>query len=204
MVSDGPVVIRRSSFLSKSLMRKIFFLVFIVALFPAAYIANILVHGNFEPITEGEAYRSGQINEDKLEQYLKEYRIKSVVNLRGENSGADWYENETAICKRLSVIHYDLAMTSSDRPNPDVVNRLMTIFSEAPRPVLIHCKSGSDRSGLAAALWKVVVDGEPKSVAEKQLSIRYGHFPVGQTSILDDFFESWDPATAPRLPVNSR
>jgi protein tyrosine/serine phosphatase len=185
-------------------MRKIYFLAFIVALFPAAYIADILVHGNFQPITEGEAYRSGQINQGRLEEYLKEYRIKSVLNLRGENSGADWYEDEIAVCSRLSVRHYDLAMTSSDRPNPDVVSRLMTIFSEAPRPVLIHCKSGSDRSGLAAALWKVVVDGEPKSIAEKQLSIRYGHFPVGQTAILDDFFESWDPATAPRLQVNSR
>jgi protein tyrosine/serine phosphatase len=175
-----------------------------MVLIPGAYIANIVVHGNFQPITEGEAYRSGQINEGKLEQYLKEYRIKSVLNLRGENNGADWYEDETAICKRLSVRHYDLAMTSSGRPNPDVVSKLMTIFAEAPRPVLIHCRSGSDRSGLVAAMWKVVVDREPKSIAEKQLSIRYGHFPVGQTAILDDYFESWDPATAPRLQVNSR
>lgn len=194
----------RPSFLSKSLIRRIFFLAFIVALVPGAYLANILVHGNFQPITEGEAYRSGQVNKDKLEQYLKEYRIKSVLNLRGENSGADWYENEIALCNRLSVRHYDLAMNSTGKPNPDVIGTLMTIFREAPRPILVHCKSGSDRSGLVAALWKVVVDGEPKSIAKKQLSIRYGHFPVGQTAILDDFFEDWDPAAAPRLQVNSR
>jgi len=168
-------------------------LVFILALLPAAHIANILVHGNFEPITEGEAYRSGQINKGRLEQYLKDYRIKSVLNLRGENSGADWYEDEIAVCSRLSVRHYDLAMNSTGKPDPDVLSRLMTIFREAPRPILIHCRSGSDRTGLAAALWKVVVDGERKAVAEKQLSIRYGHFPVGQTSVLDDFFDEWDP-----------
>jgi protein tyrosine/serine phosphatase len=188
----------------KPLRRRLFLFVIIMVLIPGAYIANVVVRGNFQPITEGEAYRSGQINKSKLEHYLKEYHIKSVLNLRGVNSGADWYEDEIAVCGRLSVRHYDLAMTSSDKPNPDVVSRLMTIFSEAPRPVLIHCKSGSDRSGLVAALWKMVVDGEPKSIAEKQLSIRYGHFPVGQTAILDDFFESWDPAEAPRLQVNSR
>jgi protein tyrosine/serine phosphatase len=171
-----------------------------MALIPGAYIANILANGNFHPVTEGEAYRSGQINKDKLEKYLKDYHIKSVLNLRGENSGADWYEDEITVCKRLSVRHYDLAMTSSDKPNPDVVGKLMTIFSEAPRPVLIHCKSGSDRSGLVAALWKVVVDGEPKSIAEKQLSIRYGHFPVGQTSVLDDFLENWTLATTAPSP----
>lgn len=165
-----------------------------MALVPGAYIANLLVQGNFQPITEGEAYRSGQINKGRLEQYLKGYRIKSVLNLRGENSGADWYEDEIAICKRLSVRHYDLAMNSTGKPTREVVGRLMTIFREAPRPILIHCKSGSDRSGLVAALWKVVVDGEPKSIAEKQLSILYGHFPVGQTAVLDDFFKDWKPA----------
>ena len=184
----------RPSFLSKSLIRRIFFLAFIVALVPGAHLANILVHGNFRPITEGEAYRSGQINKGMLEQYLKEYRIKSVLNLRGENSGADWYEDEIAVCSRLSVRHYDLAMNSTGKPTPAVVGKLMAIFREAPRPVLIHCRSGSDRSGLVAALWKVVVDGEPKSIAEKQLSILYGHFPVGQTAVLDDFFKDWKPA----------
>ncbi len=178
-------------------------MVIITVLIPAAFVANILVNGNFHTVTEGEAYRSGQINEEKLEGYLKAYHIKSVLNLRGENSGADWYEDEIAICKRLSVRHYDLAMTSSGRPNPDVIQKLMAIFNEAPRPVLIHCKSGSDRSGLVSALWKLVVDREPKAVAEKQLSIRYGHIPVGQTSVLDDFFEKWK-TTAETLPPSDR
>ncbi len=189
---------------SKPLRRRLLLLIVIIALVPGAHIANILIHGNFQPITEGEAYRSGQINKGNLEQYLKEYRIKSVLNLRGENSGADWYEDEVAVCSRLSVRHYDLAMDSTGKPAPDLVGKLLAIFREAPRPILVHCKSGSDRSGLVAALWKVVVDGEPKSIAKKQLSIRYGHFPVGQTAVLDDFFEDWDPAAALRLQVNSR
>ena len=103
--------------IQKPLRRRLFLLVFIIALIPGAHIANILVHGNFHTVTEGEAYRSGQINNDKLEQYLKEYQIKSVLNLRGYNSGADWYDDEIAVCKRLSVRHYDLAMNSTGRPN---------------------------------------------------------------------------------------
>ena len=123
---------KASSPVFRSLRGRLFLLVFIPVILAGAYIADILVHGNFQPITEGEAYRSGQLNGARLEHYLKEYRIKSVLNLRGDNSGADWYEDEIATCKRLS--------------------------------------------------------------AQKQLSLRYGHFPIGQTSVLDDFFKEWDPS----------
>jgi predicted ATPase len=47
---------------------------------------------------------------------------------------------------------------------------------------------------MAAAIWKVVVDKEPKSVAEKQLSIFYGHLPIGKTTAMDHFFQKWTPA----------
>ncbi len=187
------------SSVSRSPRRRLLLVLLIPVIIAGVHIANILLSGNFQPITAGESYRSGQLNEASLERHLKEYHIRSVLNLRGENKGKDWYDTEIAACKRLSVSHYDLAMNSSGKPSPDVMSRLMTIFREAPRPILIHCRSGSDRSGLVAALWKVVVDGEPKSVAQKQLSIRYGHFPVGQTSVLDDFFNEWEQAAVKPL-----
>ena len=37
------------------------------------------------------------------------------------------------------------------------------------------------------------VDREPKMLARKQLSLRFGHFPIGSTSALDDFFKRWQP-----------
>jgi len=54
-------------------------------------------------------------------------------------------------------------------------------------------RGSADRSGLAAAMWKVIVDREPKSEAEKQLSILSGHIPIGKTSAMDRFFENWIP-----------
>jgi len=58
---------------------------------------------------------------------------------------------------------------------------------------LIHCQSGADRTGLAAAIWKVIVDNDPKSDAEKQLSIFFGHLPIGKTAAMDRFFQNWNP-----------
>ncbi|MGO9611667.1 MAG: hypothetical protein ACLPX5_01335 [Dissulfurispiraceae bacterium] len=58
---------------------------------------------------------------------------------------------------------------------------------------LIHCKTGADRSGLVAAMWKTLIDKEPKDEAARQLSILYGHLSIGDTAAMDDFFEKWNP-----------
>ena len=46
---------------------------------------------------------------------------------------------------------------------------------------------------LVAAIWKVIVDEEPKSSVKKQLSIRLGHLLFGPTTAMDNFFVKWRP-----------
>jgi len=101
----------------------------------------------------------------------------------------------------MEVRHYDLGISADKTPSSHNIEKLLKLFKIAPRPVLIHCRAGADRSGLAAALWKVVIDGAPKSVAGEQLSIRYGHMPFGPTQVLDAFFENW--TTPPRTKVKA-
>ena len=159
----------------------------------AGYFLYMDEQGNFHPITQGEAYRSAQLDRDEFQYYLSKYKIKSIVNLRGEHPDEPWYAEEIKVCVQSNVRHYDLALSSSREPAAEDVRKLIDIFENAPRPVLIHCKAGADRSGLAAAIWKVVVDKEPKAVAEKQLSIFYGHLPIGKTTAMDRFFNNWNP-----------
>jgi undecaprenyl-diphosphatase len=147
--------------------------------------------GNFHPITPGEAYRSAQLDEDELEYYLNKFKIRSIINLRGKHIGELWYEEERRICKRLGVKHYDFRLSANKVPCLKKINKLLKLFQTAPRPVLIHCRAGADRSGLAAALWKIAIDGAPIWVAKKQLSIRYGHLPFGPTQVLDGFLDQW-------------
>jgi hypothetical protein len=40
-------------------------------------------------------------------------------------------------------------------------------------------------------MWKVIVDKESGIEAGKQLSVWYGHMPLGPASAMDDFFEKW-------------
>jgi protein tyrosine/serine phosphatase len=149
--------------------------------------------GNFHPITTGVAYRSAQLDRDELEHYIKKYNIRSVVNLRGKNPDATWYIEEIKVSVEQNAAHYDISLSAFQEPTKEDVQKLLEIFKSAPRPLLIHCQAGADRSGLVAAMWKVAVDKEPKSEAGKQLSILYGHIPIGKTSAMDHFFEDWSP-----------
>lgn len=170
----------------------------ILMLPPAGYFGLYMqVQGNFHPITPGEAYRSAKLHRDKLEYYVKKYNIKSIVNLIGE-SHKPWYREELEVSAAFKLRHYDLSLSATHEPTDEDTRKLVEIFKTAPRPVLIHCEGGSDRSGLVAAMWKVIVDKAPKSEAGKQLSILYGHFPIGKTSAMDHFFAHWDPALQPQ------
>ncbi len=165
----------------------------VILLSAAGYVLSVRIQGNFYPITPAEAYRSAQPDSDNLTHYVKKYGIRSVLNLRGRHPGERWYEEEMAASAKLGLQHYDVALSASSEPTDAEVGQLLEIFKTAPRPLLIHCQAGADRSGLAAAMWKVVVDKEPKGVASKQLSLRYGHVPFGENLAMDRFFERWNP-----------
>jgi len=179
---------------SKSKNAKWLFTILTAVLFlPASYFIYMEDHGNFHPITPGEAYRSAQLDEDELRHHMRRYNIKSIINLRGEITAGSWYQQELSVCKEFGCRHYDLSLPPDNRPSRQQIKKLLYLFETAPRPVLLHCKAGADRTGLAAALWKVYVDREPKALARKQLSLRFGHLPLGPTSALDDFFKRWQP-----------
>lgn len=165
----------------------------VLLLLSASCFLFIEEYDNFHPITHGEAYRSAQLDGDEFSYYIKKYNIKSIVNLRGENPEQPWYREEKKVSAEYNVKHYDIALSSSREPYEKDIRNLIEIFNNAPRPVLIHCRAGADRSGLVAAMWKIIVNKEPKSEAEKQLSIFYGHLPIGKTAAMDRFFQNWNP-----------
>ncbi len=164
---------------------------FIIA--TAAVVGYEVENRNFHAITPGEAYRSAQLDRAELAYYIRKYEIRSIVNLRGKAMGEAWYTNEVDFSSKNRVAHYDVALSAYQEPNEKDVESLMEIFTQAPRPLLIHCQAGADRSGLVAAMWKVVVDKEPKAEATRQLSIFYGHLMIGKTAAMDNFFQKWDP-----------
>ncbi|MCH8553482.1 MAG: tyrosine-protein phosphatase [Natronospirillum sp.] len=139
-------------------------------------------------------WRSNQPTPGRIRR-LKKRGLRTVVNLRGESDRGAWLLEKQA-CDACGVELIDLDMASRKPPKVDKVERLQAILASAEKPLLIHCKSGADRAGLASALYLMWFEGVPVEQASRQLSLRFLHVRQAQTGVLDAFLEEYQAANA--------
>lgn len=118
--------------------------------------------------------------------------FRSVLNLRGPDAGGA-YCLEQYHCERLGLNLYDCKMSARRPPDLAKMAELKKVLTEAPKPMLLHCKSGADRAGLVSALVQIY-DGQPIDVAKQQLSLRFLHVKGASTGMLDYFLETYEAA----------
>ena len=168
-----------------------------------AYALYTVENDNFHVVAPGLVYRSGQMDGEDLTRSIAKYGIKSILNLRGENPTTSWHQTEIATTAKLNVVHYDRSLGSGTELTLDEMNDLVTLLRNAPKPILIHCYGGADRSGLVSALYCFAIDGETAKQADRQLTIWYGHIPLIRPKVtaMDDSF--WRYVTNHIPPVKS-
>ena len=149
----------------------------------AGYIASDLAHDNLRMVLPGQAYRAGQMSPNALALSIEEYGIKSILNLRGKNPSRAWYNSETEAAQRLKVVHYDFGISASQELRVQDMDEIARLLQAAPKPVLIHCAGGADRSGLASALYLYAIAGKPAQEADRELSMWNGHVPLLRPSV---------------------
>ncbi|WP_341368704.1 tyrosine-protein phosphatase [Yoonia sp. BS5-3] len=165
---------------------------------------NWLDHGvlriwwhNFAKIAPG-AYRSNHPNHKRFARYAG-MGIKTVLNLRGP-AKQPHYLFEVESCEKLGLTLVTCQMAARRAPKRKELIKLLDTFETMERPFLMHCKSGADRTGLAAALYVMLYENAPLDVAKKQLSFRYLHIKKTSTGILDHFLECY-AARAAQSPI---
>ena len=115
---------------------------------------------------------------------LAQLGIRTIVNLRGERaSGSYWLEE--AACKRHGINLVNLAMRSRRAPTRDELINAVALFDQIDYPMLLHCKSGADRTGLMSMIYVHLKEGAPMTIARRQLSLRFGYFRWTTAGILD-------------------
>lgn len=127
---------------------------------------------NFHTIIPGEFYRSAQPDSETLKRLVAKYHIRSIINLRGDNPNKKWYQEEIQTSRLLNVQHYDVKLRSSKMPTGDQIRKLVTYLDLAPKPILIHCRMGADRTGLASA-FAILLDNNSLDKAKDQISMKY-------------------------------
>lgn len=149
---------------------------------------------NWGTVAPGRLYRSNHPQPWQLADAARRFGLRSVINLRGhrENCGSDALSRAEAA--RLGLEHIDAPFESRGAPHRDRLLRLASIFETLREPALIHCKSGADRTGLAAGAWLLLRGGGTVEDAAAQLHWRFGHVSASRTGILDAFFRLYAAA----------
>lgn len=147
-------------------------------------------HENFHMLM-GPFYRSNQPSPAKIRKYKREYQLRTIVNLRGDNPKSSWQRLETQACQEEQIQLIITRVSSRAAPTKEVFRELRDIVESMELPALAHCKSGADRGGLFAVLYRHFRLGHPIEEAQQELHWKYGHFKSGKTGILDYVFECY-------------
>lgn len=128
---------------------------------------------NFHTVVAGELYRSRQLSAEGFDRAIDHYQIRTVVNLRGASPKADWYQEEMLAVQSRGVVHYDLHLKAHSIPTHNQLKQLVSILKSAPKPILVHCREGADRTGLMSAMGVILLGNIPLHRAAQQISWRY-------------------------------
>jgi hypothetical protein len=160
---------------------------------------HILAGGNLHRVVPGRVYRSAQLSREQLEKLVRDRHVRTVVNLHGWSADADradfdWYFAECRATHACGVSQEDVSLSAQRLPPPGELRRLIDVLDHTDYPILLHCKQGVDRTGLASAMVLLLATDADLPTARRQLSARYGHVPVNHTGHMDEFldlYEAW-------------
>ncbi len=135
----------------------------VILIFVGKYVYDMHINHNFETITEGKVYKSGVIPPDEIESYVKEYGIKSIVDLRFPGTAdlvnnpeipAELTAEKEAVAKIKGVNYFN---NGSDQvPKPENLDSFFKIMDNPDNyPVLIHCYHGIGRAEMYSALYRI-------------------------------------------------
>ena len=150
---------------------------------------NPLFRGNYGVVDPQRVYRSAQPVAE-LRRRIADDHLASILNLRGGATTDPFYAAEVRATQEGGVDFYDLPLSAIRRPQRRELLLLLDLFDRCRYPLLIHCKSGSDRTGLAAALYLMSRRDEPPEKALRAFSLFYGHVPLlGPEHLHEPFLE---------------
>jgi protein tyrosine phosphatase (PTP) superfamily phosphohydrolase (DUF442 family) len=165
-----------------------------LALMTGAEAMRVTFGDNVNTVVRERCYRSGQPTPALLARLVHAHQIRTVISLRGENADADWYWEEIRTARQLHVRYVDRGLASTNQPSAEELRDLIHVLDEGPEPILLHCYSGGDRSGLAAVIYLLLKTDATFTEARGQLALRYGHLPWGRAACQDrllDGYASW-------------
>lgn len=149
-----------------------------------------LLRQNFHRVDE-KTFRSSQPTPGQIEERVRRYGIKTVLNLRGFAKNSPLLELEQEACDRAGVKLKHFKITSRSIPTAEKLREAKALFEELEYPLMLHCKAGADRAGLMSSLYLHFHKGVPVEELDQLRLWPYGHIKDAKTGLLDLFFDSY-------------
>jgi protein tyrosine phosphatase (PTP) superfamily phosphohydrolase (DUF442 family) len=133
---------------------------------------------NFHPVIDGKVYRSAQLSSSSLRYYTRTHGIRTIINLRGANRHESWYRNERQVAQECGALVLDVPVNSVLPLDKTEVRSPVEALESSPGPILLHCQSGTNRTGSAAVIAALLLqDRTSIDVAHRQIQCQMDHLP---------------------------
>ena len=135
------------------------------------------IYYHFKVVVPGQLYRSGTLGTVGLYMVGRQFKIKTIINLRTEKEyqRGSWYEKESRFCKQNSIVLVDIPMKFDTPPDTNQIRRFLdVVMGPARQPVLVHCEAGIIRTGMMVAVFLKHRFGTPNAEIVRQLPL-FGH-----------------------------
>jgi hypothetical protein len=147
-----------------------------------------MLGNNIHAVIRGRVYRSAQLSGAALQDLIETHQIRTVVNLRGYCAPFPWYVEECRATHACNVCQEDVCFSAGRLPSAPELRRFLEILDRCEYPILLHCRRGADRTGMAAAIVLLLQTDMALDEGCRQLGLRYGHVALGRPASLDRFF----------------
>lgn len=169
-------------------LKRLLYLLFALALAFGLYAAYLELTGNVHTVIPDQVYRSAQLTPEQLQTLITQDHLRSIIDLA---PGMFAHAQELVVSHDHHVAHYDLQLHAYSLPSVADLKTLVVLLDTAPRPLLIHCHSGVDRTGLASAIVLILTPNTPVYKIKLQYSWLYlalSPNSVGKL-VLDRYFQ---------------
>jgi protein tyrosine phosphatase (PTP) superfamily phosphohydrolase (DUF442 family) len=145
---------------------------------------------NLHAVEEGRVYRSMQPDEDQLARWIERYGLRTVLCLRGPGAGSR-ASGRPSVAADIAFVQ--VPMSATRLPRPETLLALWRAFEQAEYPLLLHCRAGADRSGLASALYVLYRTGDLDQARSQLRLIPYGHLGMFGTEAMGEVLDRYEP-----------
>ncbi len=163
--------------------------------------------GIVDPKPGFEILRSKQPSPDDVVTWVEKRHVKTILSLNGPLDDDAWYYPAGEPAQKVNlgkfmearVRHEFVGMSASRAPtDEELVQIFRTLLDDSKKPILIHCRGGSDRTGIVSALYQIEFMGWSKERARAEMRA-HGWMAVNGTEVMGAYLDLYQPGHIRKL-----